>query len=142
MNIKGLGLYEVEEIVKSVSAELYGGNVVITADSEDRSSSRTKRAKARIAVLDGRGLGARRSVRGRHGGWACWHAYRDVIGGILERFPEVEVDTGMEKYVGWRGFVGTYPATEYTNVGSQVEPAYPTDLCDCGEAIRSIRYEA
>jgi hypothetical protein len=78
--------------------------------------------------------GARRSWSGRRAGAACWHAYRDVLAAIFGRWPNAVVIAGNAWHVtynGRRGFEDRYPDTARVNVGSQVQPAYMPELCDC-----------
>lgn len=132
MKISGLTLDEFTKIVKRVSDEVYDGNVIVEPSSQDTGSNR---CTARIKAVDGRGTGSRRDVNGRRMSAACWHAYRDVIHGIVEAHPEAKIDTGMEKYHGMAEFLRRYPSTADRNIGNGVRPVYMPDLCECGSAI-------
>lgn len=127
MEIIGVTLEEFKSAVESASAN-YGGNLVIHDDAKAISS---RSSRGRVTVLDSRGWGARRSWSGRHGKWACWHAYRDVLTEIFEINPNARVKTSLADYRGVDGFESSYPATAYKNIGSMMQPAYMPELCDC-----------
>lgn len=132
MEIRGKGVCYgcVRQIAEDVSRELYGGNVRVHPDSKPLGSE-SYGFRGRIMVVDSRGPGARTSWSGRHGPYACWHAYRDVLARIFETYPNARVRTSMAHYVGAAGFEETYPATADRNIGSQFAPAYMPDLCEC-----------
>lgn len=123
------------DVIDTVSEFFYSGNVIVHPDAYDyRGNGRSFRG--RILVTDSRGPGSRTSWTGRHGPYACWHAYRDVIGGILALAPDATVRTGIAVYKGEAGFLATYPETAHRNIGSVFEPAYMPDLCQCRPPIR------
>jgi len=132
MKIDGLTLAEFQEIVGKVSDEVYDGNVILTADSCDGSGLS---CTARIRASDPDGPGSRRSSNGRRQAAACWHAHRDVIHEVFERFPATRIVTGMAVYRGMFEFLKNYPGTADQNIGSERNPAYMPDLCECGSAI-------
>jgi hypothetical protein len=129
MFIKGVSLDEFTEAVKLISDYHYEGNVIVHPDAHETSRGLT----ARLAVAASRGPGARRSASGRHGPWACWHAYRDVLRFLFQCYPDAVVRTAMATYKGLDGFNEAYPATANRNVGSLMEPAYMPELCDCDD---------
>lgn len=129
MQMRGLALADFERIIKQVSADSYAGNVAVADDAHEGGRLVT----ARLRVLESRGDGARRSWTGRRIPAACWHAYRDVLAALFEEYPRASVRTAMAVYRGREGFEQHYPATADRNVGSQMQPAYMPDLCDCEE---------
>jgi hypothetical protein len=94
--------------------------------------TRGKLTIARLDVRDSHGPGARTSASGRHGPYACWHAYRDVLGACFWVNPEAVIRTARAVYRGRDGFTRDYPATGRVNVGSQVQPVTMPELCDHG----------
>jgi hypothetical protein len=127
VNIRGLSLEDFQAIVAYVSKGEYDGNVVV----ERHAHGNGRRLAARLWATDGRGEGARTSWSGRHAHAACWHAYRDVLAELFERFPKATVRTALAVYRGKEGFERHYPATAYVNVGSQMQPTHMPELCDC-----------
>ncbi|GAA1895091.1 hypothetical protein GCM10009753_24970 [Streptantibioticus ferralitis] len=133
MQITGVALGDFYEITAHISQVSYGGNVMVSSDAHVISRNRIA---ARLRVADSRGAGARTAASGRHGPYACWHAYRDVLSELFREHPRAIVSTALERYRGADGFESAYPATAYRNVGSQLYPAYMPDLCvtaGCGE---------
>lgn len=149
---KGVRFEVISELISKVSAENYGGNIIIHADAgpirQESSELRpvlmpwgatiTKEVnrtgygyRGRIIGQDSTKDGCRRSWSGRRGPWACWHAYRDVMRAILTKYPDAVITSAHARYEGLTGFEETYPSTANTNVGSMASPAYMPDLCDC-----------
>lgn len=127
MELIGITIEEFKSAVAAAS-ENYGGNLVIHDDAKAISG---KSSRGRVTVLDSRGWGARRSWSGRHGKWACWHAYRDVMEEIFNINSDARLRTSLAVYDGLDGFRENYPATAYKNIGSMMQPAYMPQLCDC-----------
>ncbi|WP_159037124.1 hypothetical protein [Streptomyces specialis] len=140
MNIRGVSLSTFYDIVDDVSRSDYAGNVVVNRDA--RWSGRSS-ITARLRVTDSRGLGARTAASGRHGPYACWHAYRDVLRQVFAVAPDATVRTVLETYRGEPGFRQNYPATAYRNVGSRDYPAYMPELCvraGCGQESAPVEW--
>lgn len=116
------------DLVDTVGRVSYGGNLVAAPEWRQVTP---RSVRLRVAARDSRGPGARTTWTGRHGPYACWHAYRDVIRRILVAYPHATVRTGLAVYRGRAGFEQTYPATARVNVGSVVAPAFMPALCDC-----------
>ncbi|MEV1083466.1 hypothetical protein AB0I98_35500 [Streptomyces sp. NPDC050211] len=134
MNITGVPLADFYAITDDVSRRAYDGNVAVAPDAHN---ARGNSITARLRVRDGRGAGARTAASGRHGPYACWHAYRDVLWTVFSAYPDARARTALETYQGISGFERDFPATRYRNIGSVMYPAYMPDLCvvdDCGEA--------
>lgn len=137
MKITGLPLTSFEWCVSQVSRQTYGGNVVVHGDSDDLDTA-WRACRARLTVRDSHGPGSRISASRRHGPWACWHAYRDVLILVFERYPDAVVTAGVAWRVTYRGIEGfreLYPGTGRKNVGSQLDPVTMPELCDCGYSI-------
>ena len=141
MRITGLSLNNFQFCVEEVSTESYAGNIIMHADGHNRTANRdgTLQCTARLTVLDSRGPGSRTAANGRHGPYACWHAYRDVLMRVFTRYPDAVIRTGIgggTVYRGMAGFRELYPATAHLNIGSAVNPVTMPELCECGEAVR------
>ncbi len=138
MRITGLSLDDFQLCTDRVSALRYSGNIDIHQDAHERTTNRdgTPQCTARLRARDSHGPGARTSASGRHGPYACWHAYRDVLTEVFARFPDAVIVSGN----GWRvtyrkaaGFQELYPGTARVNLGSRLEPVYMPELCQCEE---------
>lgn len=71
------------------------------------------------------------SPRGRKVWAVCWHGHRDFFKALFERDPDARVRSQMATYNGREDFLAKHEATEWTNVGSLLYPAYYGELCEC-----------
>lgn len=134
MNVSGIPLSEWREIVRVVSDLAYDGNVIVHDDTHTI-NAKGDRFTGRLRVSDSRGVGARTSWSGRRTPSACWHAYRDVLRAAFTLYPNARIRTALSVYRGLEGFESAYPETGNRNIGSQMNPAYMPELCECyGEA--------
>lgn len=152
---KGPTFVEFARIVGDVSGDKYQGNLKVAEDFQDDLPG--TQIRARLAVHNSRGPGARVSWTGRHGPWASWEAYRDVLTELFEQFPNSYVESLLVSmlrikdrcrhfkadgswyarhkeyhyrrgYNGRRQFLEMFPQTEEINVGSMIQPTYPREL--------------
>ncbi len=131
MKVKDVSTAQIREIVKSVSEEYYEGNL-ITDRLDDESSSRTIWTSFTLRVVSSRGKGHKiNKATGRRSVGACWHAHRDVLQALFDRYPDVRVQTMLATYNGRESFKEKFVATGFTNVGSQVFPLFAKDACEC-----------
>lgn len=128
MQLTGITLEQFHSVVETISIAAYDGNLAVSDDAKAISGNS---CRARVVTVSSRGTGARRSWSGRHGKWACWHAYRDVMLALFEVNPNARIRTSLANYRGRAGFMAEYPETAYKNIGSMVSPAYMPELCDC-----------
>lgn len=133
MEISGVPFRTFHAIVDNISRDRYNGNITVHQDAKDLHGARKPRMRGRLTVISSREAGARRSWTGRRMPAACWHAYRDVLAEMFQRFPDATVRTSMATYKGKAGFLAQYPGTAHRNVGSAISPAYMPDLCDCAD---------
>ncbi|MGW6054454.1 hypothetical protein [Streptomyces sp. NPDC055189] len=133
MNIQGVSPNDFRALTADVSGDRYETNVIVAPDAHVAGNCATV---ARLRVADSRGFGARTAASGRHGPYACWHAYRDVLFLLFCTYPAATVRTCCATYRGLRGFEETFQITAYHNLGSALHPRYIRDLCvvaRCGE---------
>jgi hypothetical protein len=105
VNIKGLTLDQFQACARKVSAEKYGWNIIVHGDGHDRPRAKdgTPQCTARLATFLSDGQGTRTSANGRHGPYACWHAYRDVLTEVFTRYPDAVIRAGNSWRVTYRG---------------------------------------
>ena len=137
MELRGITLEQFVMATRYVSTSRYDSNIDVHQDARDVSS---RSCRGRLVALNSRGAGARRSWSGRRGPWACWHAYRDVLTLLFERYSYATIRTSMATYKGWAGFHENYPATAYKNIGSEFQPAYMPDLCECDDTPAMVTH--
>ncbi|MEV0220319.1 hypothetical protein [Streptomyces sp. NPDC050704] len=138
MYIRGVPLSDFQELTAQVSGDLYEGNVIVAPGAH---SAGRHAAVASLQVADSRGFGARTAASGRHGRYACWHAYRDVLSRLFEMYPWVTVRTRLATYRGADGFDACFRLTEYHNLGSELRPRYIRELCvvsGCGDPSATV----
>lgn len=136
MEATGIGLSDVELIVRAVSAAQYGHNIEIKT-STDKSS---RRCGFTLRARDSAGPGSRGSAGPNSSGTgpnglrrsaaACWHAHYDELDVLFDRFPEARVRTRLASYAA-NTFHERAMATAELNVGSAVQPRGPLECCEC-----------
>lgn len=136
MELRGIPLADFTAVTTKVSTEFYGGNLIVHQDSYEYGVRKIS-SRARLAVLDSTGPGARRSWQGRRMPVACWHTYRDVLLRLFDRYPDSIVITKMARYNGREGFQEEYPLTGLVNIGSEMHRVCAPDLCECVGSSRN-----
>lgn len=141
MLVYGVNAYQVRIAVETVSAG-WGDNVELKSLT-DKSNGRGGRASYALRAVSSHKLGARRSGSGRRTVASCWHVHRDVLRELFKINPDARVVSGLGQviegkfkrttYSGSDGFENDFPGTAWINVGSEWQPAYIGQLCDCGE---------
>lgn len=128
MNIRGLTADQLRVIVEKVSDEQYEGNIIFNREPEWKKGWWI----FTLRVKNSKGPGAKHSaLSGKRTVACCWHAHRDVMKEIFERFPNAELLTAMAQYRGKEGFEENFRQTAYKNVGSLYCPAEYQHCCEC-----------
>lgn len=127
MIVSGVTAQDIRDVVAKLNATDYSDNIVI--ERLETLNRKDTRHALKLGTADSRKHGSRRSGRGRHGKWLCWHGFRDVVRAIMEVNPDATVRTSQAVYDGKFGFERNYPNTADTNVGSLFQPAYMPDMC-------------
>lgn len=139
MKLRGLYVGDLRTIVEHVSTDKYHSN--LTCDAADLGTQRRPGTNFTLAVKSSFGPGARRSWTGRRMPKACWHAHRDVMIDIFTVAPDSRLTSALADYHGRSDFLHRFPATAYTNVGSQMQPAQFGELCDClDDGIEGVQW--
>lgn len=130
MQITGVHLNEFVTVVEEVSRLVYDHNVRVK-DFTDLGGKQRPRIRVSLKAGNSHMPGARRSWSGRRMPVACWHVFRDVFNVCFESHPDAVIRTGMAVYNGRAGFLDAYPQTGKVNIGSQIQPAFMPELCEC-----------
>jgi hypothetical protein len=126
MIVTGVQAHEIEQIVELVSKDQYNGSIEL----KSLNTLSRNRASFTIRARDSRAHGARRSWQGRRTIAACWHAHWDVLAKLFEKYPHATVKTALATYTA-ETFERRALHTAEINIGSMMQPAYMTELCDC-----------
>lgn len=137
MEIRGLTLDQLEKIARHTPVVLYNARLV--------GQTRKGEPKIRLQLHSARDS-AGRVVYGRRGfsrtkngerralcGCVCWHGHRDFMLGVFEANPTAIIVSAFARYDGRENFERLYHDTGDRQVGSQYDPAYYSDLCDCDD---------
>jgi hypothetical protein len=101
----------------------YDGNIRFYEDPSKSGSG----FRFRLKVNDPQELGSARAASGKHTGSGCWHAHGDFFEALIKVKPDVTIESkGHSVKITRHG--GNWQ--DY-NVGSQANPLYASDACDC-----------
>lgn len=127
MLIIGAAKGQIEDALKAINKK-YHDNIRF---KEFRPAGQTQEGKPKfnvtLTVDESRGPGGRLGQAGGHIAAACWHAHGD----FMDALPKgVEFQVGGQK---------THPGDPWVdrNIGSQVQPMYYSEACDCGSGKHS-----
>lgn len=121
--------YEVERIVRVVSAQSYESNLGcgpyagIFGLPREMKTMRDGRIRLAFCLRthDCTKPGSRRTaMRGYRSIHASWQAHRDVMTAIFEADPKAHLKTAVATYDGRADFLDKFPETYYHQVGSQM----------------------
>ena len=133
MKLYNVPLHELRAALSSVSC-LYEGNLIF-----NRLEQRRNHVIFTLRVLrsgaPGHRLGFSRTSKGnrRRLTAACWHAHRDLLALVFERFPCVKLVSAVATYRGRDDFESNHGFTGYNNIGSVMEPLYHHNACECDQ---------
>ncbi len=130
MKIQNVTASQLTDIVRTVSADQYDGNVIFDREPETL-GSRVIWVHFTLRTKSGHGAGSRRSASGRRMAKACWHAHRDVMQALFDAYPDAVLQTALAKYTGAQSFADTFESTGDGNVGSMAQPLPMRDACEC-----------
>ena len=130
MFVWGVTPTQLAKIVRTVSAKLYKGNIIFKSGPE---MVNTKKMTFALTVKRSDQPGGRRSPSGRKVAAACWHAHRDIMQELFNQFPEARLKSMMADYRGKDEFEDNFPETAWVNIGSEAQPCYSGDACECEE---------
>lgn len=91
----------------------------------DASGSNSKTIGFRLGVIDSKKEGSAKSYLGRRTGSACWHVHGDFFDFLFEVCPDAFVLSLSNKITKDEGNWQDW------NIGSQANPLYASDACDC-----------
>ena len=109
------------EAALAVTNEKYEGNLCWNRDPERKG----KRIHFTLRVKDSKGAGHRRSFTGKRMPSACWHVHGDFFDAVWQLQSDAVIWAGELRMEG--------PSDNWQdrNIGSQVQPLYFSEACDC-----------
>lgn len=116
----GLTLDQVREQCAMMGVAVRGGENLLFTVGADRGRA----VRVNLRVRDSHGPWARRAASGRHGPWACWHAF-GVLYDRLFLAGATKVVSGPFTY---RSAADNW---QDWNCGSMVRPMMMSECCDC-----------
>ena len=130
MFVWGVTPIQLAKIVRIVSAKLYKKNIIFKNGPEMVNS---KKLTFALTVKRSDQPGGRRTATGRKVAAACWHAHRDVMQELFNQFPKARIKSSMADHCGKEEFENNFPETAWINIGSEIQPCYLNDACECEE---------
>lgn len=125
-------------MVTGISFDTFRNNVIATLNTykyvenpiviESHTVLSPTRFRVKIGMTDSRGDGSRMSWSGRHGKWASYFTFWDIIAGIYHYNNSARVQAGNKVYRSAYDFEYQARKGLYANVGSRMKPAYHEDL--------------
>ncbi len=127
MHVWGVSADNIERIVYTVSEGHYDFNVKFKRFPEQVGRA----VRFTLTVSKAANKGGRIGHTGRRIAAACWHVHRDIMVAIMTIFPDARIKTAQADYRGIEDFMDKFASTGYTNIGSQIEPMYFNNACEC-----------
>lgn len=112
-------------VIAPLNASKYAENPIVIESHTELSPNRFR---VKIGMTDSRGPGSRMSWSGRHGKWASYFTFWDIIAGIFHHNDSARVQAGNKVYRGAHDFECQAYEGLYDNVGSIMAPAYHEEL--------------
>jgi hypothetical protein len=119
---------QLETVLREVSARHYKGNLIFK-----ELQTKGRHVKFTLRVLNSDGPGARRSAAGVRMVAACWHAHKDVMAALFERYPAARLVSALATYQGRADFEAKHEDTGADNIGSRAAPVTLEDACLCND---------
>lgn len=85
------------------------------------------RFSVKIDMSDSRAPGSRRSASGRHGKYASWWTFYDIMAGVFHLNEGARISTGKAIYRGYSAFNDQTRFGPQDNIGSIAYPFYHED---------------
>lgn len=132
-----LSTEQVRDVIDYVSRTGYNNNLIPNR-LDDASNSRTVWTEFTIRCVSSKEVGHKVSLssmpyngKERRLTAACWHAHRDVMKELFQRYPEARLKSGFASYDGQDDFLERVEDTGGINVGSAAYPVQVRESCDC-----------
>lgn len=124
--------------ITGISFENFRDNVVIPLNATKFKDNKIQisnvrihsdnRFSVKIDMSDSRAPGSRRSSSGRHGKYASWWTFYDIMAGIFNLNENSRIQAGSTVYRGYSDFNDQTYHGPQDNIGSLFQPAYHEEV--------------
>lgn len=140
MQITGISFEKFENIINTLNATKYAENNIVVSNPRILSGNRFS---VKIDMSDSRAPGSRRTHSGRHGKYASWWTFYDIMAGVFHANESARISAGKTVYRGSKDFDNQTYYGPQDNIGSVMFPAYHEDVAvDLDFDHNTFRWEA
>lgn len=125
MQITGIPFEQFEDIIRTLNSTKFAENNIIISNPRVYSNNRFA---VKIDMSESRKAGSRRSASGRHGKYASWWTFYDIMAGVFHINEDARISTGKTVYRGAENFHNQTYYGPQDNIGSIMYPAYHEDV--------------
>ena len=121
MKAKNTSINELQKALETINKK-YDGNITFKRLDNGKTITFT------LTVKSSREKGARRGHQGQRVSAACWHAHGDFFDSLFSINPDAVIVS-----MGTRTITKQDGNWQDRNIGSQMQPLYYSEACDCHE---------
>ena len=126
MMVTGMSLAEFEsKVIRPLNETKFAENNIVISNPRVYSNNRFA---VKIDMSDSRKPGSRRTWQGRHGKYASWWTFRDIMDGVFHHNEGARISTGNTVYRGRSDFNDQTMYGPQNNIGSMMYPCYHEDV--------------
>lgn len=126
MQITGISFEDFQtKVLDALNSTKFEDNNIIASNVRIHSNNRFS---VKIDMSDSRKPGSRRSASGRHGKYASWWTFFDIMAGVYNLNEGARIKTGNTVYRGYSDFNSQTMFGPQINIGSAWYPAYHEDV--------------
>lgn len=125
MQITGISFSDfMTKVIEPLNATKFADNKIQLSNVREHSKNRFS---VKIDMSDSRAPGSRRSASGRHGKYASWWTFYDIMAGVFDLNESARISAGTTIYKGYSSFVAQTVYGPQDNIGSMMSPFYHDD---------------
>lgn len=126
MQVTGISFEDFKtKVIDVLNSTKFEDNNIIASNVRIHSNNRFS---VKIDMSDSRKPGSRRSASGRHGKYASWWTFYDIMAGVYNLNEDARISTGSTVYRGYSDFNRQTMYGPHQNIGSVMYPAYHEDV--------------
>lgn len=125
MMITGMSYEEFQsKVIDALNGTKYVNNNIQISNVRIHSKNRFA---VKVDMSDSRAPGSRRAQSGRHGKYASWWTFYDIMAGVFHFNEDARISTGRTVYRGYSDFNNQTRFGPQDNIGSMMSPCYHED---------------